>query len=356
MNLRSFVPVIDWLDDSVVRVLVTAQTVLAATTAVMAWSGSFWGPSETLTALLILIQVVVSGIAGYAASCHLRGHAAATDRVLILLGMAAMGPLGMAGAFLACGLARVDPDPLSAEEWLAMLMPPSEIDRGRELHELLLRFGSTDGAASVASFVDVIEGGTFAQKQVVVTLIADHFRTEYLPALNLALNDPEPAIRVQAATAAARIENQFVQRSLALAGELDAHPEDVDVLRRAARHHLDYANSGMLEGDRLRSELFGALGLYGRILGAVPEDVEAAAACARVHLALNDPDAALECLKGSLNGSLPPAVMAPVCDILYRRGEFGALRRVAALSASLADGALDERDQEALRMWAPANA
>src|SRR3546814_7054739 len=68
----------------------------------------------------------------------------------------------------------------------------------------------------------------FEQKRAVLMLLARRFRPEFAPALKLALQDANPAIRVQAATATAEIESGFTDRTIVLEAAAKAASQDFD--------------------------------------------------------------------------------------------------------------------------------
>ena len=78
--------------------------------------------------------------------------------------------------------------------------PYDSIVAGREL----------SGRSAWRSFRDILALGSFEDKQAALAILTRRFTPPLAPALRLALNDPDAAIRVQAATAAARIEDLFL--------------------------------------------------------------------------------------------------------------------------------------------------
>ncbi|MEZ5857339.1 MAG: hypothetical protein R3D67_22375 [Hyphomicrobiaceae bacterium] len=61
------------------------------------------------------------------------------------------------------------------------------------------------GSAMPASFPALMESGPLAKRQAILGYIARHFHPAYLATLQIALESPEPTLRVQAAAVAAHV-------------------------------------------------------------------------------------------------------------------------------------------------------
>ena len=169
-----------------------------------------WSSRAAMTELVLFHGIVsVFVIAG--SLPWLRRSDFSAGMALYVVSLVALGPIGVVG----CAVMELvrwisSRSSISFEEWYERLFPRALADRAQALYELIEWRGAKPSREStVAPFCEVLDQGSVVQKQSVVTLIADHFKPEFSPALQQALNDPEPAIRVQAATAAARIENHF---------------------------------------------------------------------------------------------------------------------------------------------------
>jgi len=295
-----------------------------------------------------------------AGSLHwLRRSESSPCLALYVASLVALGPIGAFGCALMALVRWISSrSPVSFEEWYERLFPRAVTDRAQALYELIEWRGAKPSRESTAApFCDVLDQGSVAQKQSVVTLIADHFKPEFSPALQRALNDPEPAIRVQAATAAARIENHFLQQSVVLQEERAKDPGSPSVMRRIALHHESYARSGLLDTERAASERTIALEINMKLLKASPHDPELVATVARLLLELDRPELAMRLLMPWLRSqSIPHALVAPIAEALYSLRRLRLLRRLSArLLASLTPSAEDEPIRTALGLWTPAH-
>jgi tetratricopeptide (TPR) repeat protein len=271
-----------------------------------------------------------------------------------------VGPFGAAGSVL-CALlyAWFRRSTTSFEEWYAALFPEQQVEGARTLFQEIVSDTRDDEAASrsVASFTDILAFGTFSQKQALLALIATYFRPGFAPALKNALGHPEAAIRVQAATAVAQIEQRFLRRSLDLDGELARRPRDLPLVFAAARHYDDYAFTGLLDNDRQAENQRRALDLYNQALELAPEDGRLELGMGRLLVRMGEYRTAADLLARAANGGrLKPAGAVWYLECLFRIGAFARLREAASRIVPLldVDETADPRLREAALLWVPA--
>jgi hypothetical protein len=161
---------------------------------------------------------------------------------------AAAGPIGagsVLGALLLAGMFRHTA--LPAADWIGDPGESDEADSSRPE----ARDAAAD-AAEVTPLMDILEMGDEMQKQEVVALVTRSFRPGLASLLKRALEDSSNAIRVQAATAMARIEGRFLNRAMELDQLAAAAPSDPAPARDLARLYDDYAFTGLLDPVRER--------------------------------------------------------------------------------------------------------
>jgi len=252
-----------------------------------------------------------------------------------------MGPFGAGGTVL-CALlyALFRRHTSSFEEWYAALFPAQKTASARALFQEIVWAGDDDSMAarSVASFTDILAFGTFEQKQGLLALIATYFKPAFAPALKAALAHQEPAIRVQAATAVAQIEQRFMRRSVDLESELARRPGDVPLIAAAARHYDDYAFTGLLDAERQDENRRRALALYSMALDKTPENGVLELAKGRLLVRLEAFEEAGQLLARSAEaGRLPPVGTIWYLECLFKQRAYSRLRSVAAGIALLLD-------------------
>lgn len=212
---------------------------------------------------------------------------------LFTLGMGPFGPTICLLAFLL--FARFSKESKSFAEWFAALFPDEEMDETEALFQRILS-GRDDlsDKGGMMTFQDVFIVGTMAQKRLALTKIAQHFRKDFAPALRQALEDENNAIRVQAATVAARIEQGFVVDLVRLTNRYKARPEDPDVLLQLAQQTDNYAYSGILDGERLTEMVELTVFYYQEYLKLIPDDFKTRFVLGRLLLQTGKSEEALQ--------------------------------------------------------------
>jgi hypothetical protein len=160
-------------------------------------------PIPALVACHVGVGLLLAGLAW-----RRRQDADAAVFLLLAIATAGTGPFGALGMLAAMMADTRRPSEASAGEGSAG-NTAGEISK--RLHDSIVAGRELSGrSAGLASFRDILALGTFQDKQAALAIITRRFTPPLAPALRLALNDPDAAIRVQAATAAARIEDLFL--------------------------------------------------------------------------------------------------------------------------------------------------
>jgi polysaccharide biosynthesis protein PelE len=275
--------------------------------------------------------------------------------LLFVVCIVMMGPLGPFGTALTIALRRrFSQSATSFAEWYASLFPEIVVSQPQTLYRLLvLRGARPPSRSTVSPFLDVVALGTVEQKRAVIALIAGEFQPAFAPAIQSALNDADPAIRVQAASAVAHIDAGFVNRAMALQARCTAQPNDGDAILELARHREAYAESGLLDESRAHAEMTEALACYERANALGSADASVLEAITRLLLQVGRADEALLRLGPLVARSDPSAnVLAGYFACLFRRGQFAQVREACRLFNGRLDPAtLPEGLGEALRLW-----
>ena len=271
--------------------------------------------------------------------------------LLLVVATATLGPLGAVGTMLTAGLAyQYARSAKPFEEWYAALFPEAG-----PADPLRAALSAGAGRASVAPFGDILSFGSIEQKQELISLVANEFQPAFAPALRLALDDPENAIRVQAASAITRIEHDFVTRSAALDEAVRTKPSDATRLRAVAAFHADYANAGIFDEERARQAREAASRAYLDYLRLAPKDDAARAAMGQLLLQAGQIQEAAAWLEPSMyDMDARQHVLLLYMDAQYRLGRFGDVRRIAKTYFA----EIESRDDvplvatETMRLWA----
>src|SRR5882762_530040 len=275
--------------------------------------------------VLVVIHVVLVGVSGAIAIWLYRRGEHSPIFLLFVVSVTALGPIGAGGSMIAALLhsffvRRAIP----FERWYASLFPRAEQDQVRALYEMIALRGAGPGARSTAApFRDILALGTVKQKQSVINLITDYFTPAFALALRRALNDAEPAIRVQAASAAARIENQFLVRSMAIA----------EARANATRQQ--------------------ALELYEVVLSRGVQDPSIVESSARLLIELGRADEAVIRLEAWIAKPRSTALLARYVEGLFALRRYEQMRKVCiCFIDELWTADLPDRVREAISLWA----
>jgi hypothetical protein len=321
---------------------------------------------------LALLAVVARGVAELVAALAVHAAVVATlsfwtlrlartnrlDRryCLFAVATAGLGPIGVAGFALSELLLRhMRTTATPFETWYATLCPsyPADPVRTRVRQIRRARSGAA-GASAVAPFGDVMADGTVEQKQAVIALIAENFTPSFAPALRQALSDEEQTVRIQAALATTRFENRFLRRSMELAGVDSMADDGADVLLQLARHHDDYANSGLLDAVRLGAARRRALDLYVQYDALRPGEPKVLHAMSRLLVRLERDEDAVERLEPLVRRAEAPAEsMSWYLECLYRLRRYETLREASSqLGTHLeATGRSSDPVRQATALW-----
>lgn len=270
---------------------------------------------------------------------------------------AILGPIGPAGVLLTIGLqswyAR---SALPFESWYESLFP-EEVPRSGSLPDRLLRSidGQSSGIINAVPFLDILSFGTRQQKQSMIALISSRFQPAFAPVLRKALNDGNNAIRVQAATAATRVENNFLERSMELADEAKRNPHSPAVLLALARHYDAYAFAGILDERRERENRDRAVAAYRGYLELKPEDLSIKAELGRLLVRKGDFAAAVSLLHQAIEDRVGSSQVALwYMESLFNLGRFDELNRLTTLYREQfeTDKELPLEVGEVLKLWA----
>ncbi|MEQ8347235.1 MAG: hypothetical protein RIB84_15930 [Sneathiellaceae bacterium] len=279
-------------------------------------------------------------------------------RCLLAISVTALGPLGAIGMML--GTATLEWTRRTATpfaDWYSSIFPVEERSLSQQLYEAI-RGGKEDDAlaTAVGSFIDVMHNGTSRQKQIVIALISRNYRPSFAPALLEALNDSDPSVRVQAASATAFVEQSLSQRLVELSRAVEVAPDDPDAQLALARHLDLYAISGLADDDRSADLRRQAAGRYRTALAARPEDAELRLEFGRLLVRLDEPEeaaAVFAALKETPAGSdLLHAGIAPwYAESLFRTGRLDELR-VFSEEAQAYGARIGLPDRPRVRFWA----
>jgi polysaccharide biosynthesis protein PelE len=329
------------------RLVIAAAALALVNVVVLAVGGTGWA------ATVVHVATAALAVAGW---IRMHTDAAPGDAWrLLALSTAALGPIGVIGAgalaLLLRGFTRGDAQ--SQPSWSSLL---TEDEDAQPFERAEANVEATLGRrAAVVPFADVLAQGTLEQKQEMVSVIAANFQPSFARALRAAMNDTEPAVRMMAAAAAARIESRFLDASMALETQWADEPSNAHRALELARHYDAFAATDLLDESRADEARSRALEMYQLAARDLPRDSTIAQATVRLLLKLGREEEAIGLYHQRMDdGSAPPALASWYLECLYRRHRFGELRRhAAALAHRVRDlDMLHPRSVDAMQLWA----
>lgn len=240
--------------------------------------------------------------------------------------------------------------------WYRQLFPEGEPVLAAQLYQAIMRREVPRGDYSpVVSYMDVMNHGTIEQRIAVVATVARNFRPVFAPVLKAALADANPEVRVQAATAIAKLTDDFVGRVQGLEASLARAPHDAPLMRSLARTYDEYAYTGILDQAIEQNNRLRALQLWLNYCERVPEDREASLAVGRLLMRLERHGLAAQWLERAFaEGRATRQAVLWYMEVLYATGRTDALRAIAAQTVTdlAQDRTLSSKAVSAAQLWA----
>ena len=234
-----------------------------------------------------LVLALHLGLTAAAAALLRRPILTGDDGGVALLGVLATlatGPFGAMGALVLTSLVRrnAGTEARLAGWYERIALSASQDDFTQLSDRVAIGRAANLAAPPPSAFMDLFRSGPIAQQQSALGLIARAFHPGYLPVLKIALDSPEPVIRVQAAAVAARVRTLLQTR---IASQI----------RRAANPSIAAAEAIAISSELDAAIASGLLEESGRIAAASVREALLARTFARA-----DADA-----RGAVTGALP---------------------------------------------------
>ena len=276
--------------------------------------------------------------------------------LLLCIFTTALGPIGAAGIFLSTVLECVfRPYASPFEEWFENIFPPEATDERQAFLNLL---GSSEDpthtSTRINSFRDTMSTGSIENKQALLGLIARRFSPAFAPALRQALNDPVPAIRVQAAAATAAIESKFSETTFSLTEQIKRTGTKIEDHTALAIHLISFAESGVAEEQRSTEAMVTALEHLDIVLRQRPMDLTALVTSAKLLLHLNNPnEAQIRIVRAISMAGNTSTLVALHLECLLQLGRYSEIISLAQIWTKQSKGT--DRDTQrlvaALQLW-----
>jgi len=272
------------------------------------------------------VHTAFVGLSSLTAALSVKHKSSGPDRFCSLI-IALAGPFGVGvcliatGTYLFCRREAVSPT-----EWLQRFFDFQKDADFEHLHDRIA-FGHEDFAAAngVEPFRDVLASGTVLEKQLMLAKIVRHFRPNHAYLLLQATRDENAAVRVQAATALARIERDFMKRRMLLEKKLAETPRHDSAWIELGILYDDYAYAGLADAEECSAVRNRAI----EIFDIHKHRPDACLRLARLYLRNNKPHKTCDVLAPLLADNQLPAAISWYMEALFRLRRFDKLRAIS---------------------------
>ena len=207
--------------------------------------------TATWPVIPLLLHIIVSAVVAGIAYAQYKQGMDAQHLALLAIVSATTGIFGVVGAligFISSGVFRFRAHHFN--EWYETIFPTDAISMPQQIYDRI-REGLDENpqAYNVMPFADVMRLGSENQKRRALAKMTSRFSPRFAEAFRIALSDRHNGIRVQAATAIAKVEREFT-RSLSRLEQARAQEPNNPLLTLAlAKFYDDYAFTGILDGE-----------------------------------------------------------------------------------------------------------
>jgi hypothetical protein len=210
----------------------------------------FWAASGRIP-LSIVLGLHLAIVAALAATLNqsLRSGRDGGFALMGVIGTLATGPFGaLCAAMLPALSATQDSSAARLAAWYERIALSSKQDAFTQMSDrIAIGRAANLAAPTPIELMGEFQGGSTAIQQTALGVIARNFHPDYLPVLKIALDSPEPVVRVQAAAVAARVRETLKREIGAMIARAADPTLKPDAALRLAVELEMTANSGLLE-------------------------------------------------------------------------------------------------------------
>ncbi|MFM9889847.1 MAG: tetratricopeptide repeat protein [Rickettsiales bacterium] len=214
-------------------------------------------------------------------------------------------------------------------EWYASIFPTDTPSDAQVIYDSILEgIDENPSHYGVMPFVDVMRLGSENQKRRALAKMTSRFSPRFSPAFKVALADSSNTIRVQAATAIAKIERDFGQRLERIEEARVREPRNTHLTMALAKFYDDYAFTGILDSELEKLNRERAVNTYKSYLQQDPNSSDAWVSIGRLLFRDKKWAEAADWFRHALDrGWKMNHMLMWYFECLFRLGQFRELRR-----------------------------
>lgn len=180
------------------------------------------------------------------------------------------------------------------------------------------------------SYEEVMRYGTESQKKIAIERILKYFRKEFTKPLLQALSDKASSVRILAATAVARIDNQYSEHLKKLEEEVLQNPNDVDLQFKYANLLESLSELDLIDKDRREKLRDKAIAIFEKLENEYPDDKDICFSLGRLYLSSNQLPKAILYLYNlkDKNGFVDDEALKGLFRALFQNKQYQEIRRI----------------------------
>lgn len=278
----------------------------------------------------LLIHAIVSAVTGVIAYAQYRKGMDVQHLALLAIVSSMTGIFGAVGAFLGFFFTVIFRGrSYHFREWYATIFPTDLPSEPQTIYDSITEgLDENPSAYSVMPFADVMRLGSENQKRRALAKMTSRFSPRFAEAFKAALSDNNNTIRVQAATAIAKVEREFAAKLSRIEMARTKQPNDPTLTLALAKFYDDYAFTGVLDGELEKLNRSRAISAYKTYLQQDPNSSEAWVAIGRLLYRDQQWAEAAEWFRAALDrGWKMNSMVLWYFECLFRLGQHRELRR-----------------------------
>ena len=198
--------------------------------------------------IYLLVHLIVTLFIGFITWHYYRQKWDYRMLFICLLMVVVTGPIGLIGGFIGQFIfVYFRSRAMAFDDWYEALFPEETLRVDEVFSEKLEGvINNPHDAERLIPFRDLLRFGNIAQKQAVITMMAQHFNAGFGPLLRHALQDENNAVRVHAVSSITFIVNRLEQQGERLKEKL-AEEGGGDNLLELAKYYDEFAFSSLID-------------------------------------------------------------------------------------------------------------
>lgn len=232
----------------------------------------------------VLIHLAVAGVTCVLTYAQYKGGRDVRHLAILAIVSATTGLFGTVGALLgliSTAIFRTRSQEFSS--WYESIFPTDAVTDPQTIYDSIMEgVDENPRTYGVMPFMDVMKLGSDNQKRRALAKMTSRFSPKFAPAFRVALADTSNTVRVQAATAIAKIEREFATKLERIELARSQAPNNVILTLALAKFYDDYAFTGILDPELERLNRERAISTYKAYLQQDPNSTEARVAIGRL--------------------------------------------------------------------------